>query len=145
MENFSSWYFDSGKIFKIILFSRRLQTPYCIVAKNNEAVKHEKPTEPLICMLMQHPGFSAVCLNCWVLQTAWYQYKQQYHNPYEGPEHKQNFHIAYRHLARCCWGILRREVRYRLVVLQSSAVCCIRAHFPLPGFRFALFFYQHKP
>ena len=28
-ENFSSWRFDSGKIFKIILFSRGPRTPYC--------------------------------------------------------------------------------------------------------------------
>lgn len=38
--------------------------------------------------ITQHPGFQAVCLNRWVLQTAWYQYKQQYHQPYEGPQHK---------------------------------------------------------
>ncbi|XP_068736723.1 P2X purinoceptor 7-like [Montipora capricornis] len=101
----------------------------CIVAKNNEAVEHEGLTEPLVC-ITQHPGFNSVCLNHWVLQTAWYQYKQQYHNSYEGPEHKQNRHIAYRQLARWCWGILGREVR---VVLPSCAVCCIRAHFPPPG------------
>ena len=26
----------------------------------------------------EHEGFDAVCLNRWVLQTAYYQYKQQY-------------------------------------------------------------------
>ena len=25
--------------------------------------------------ITKHPGFQAVCLNRWVLQTAWYQYK----------------------------------------------------------------------
>lgn len=101
----------------------------CVVAKNNEAVEAEGLAEPPVC-ITQHPGFHAVCLNRWVLQTAWYQYKQQYHEAYEGPPHKQNRHIAYRQLARWCWGILGREVR---VVLPSCAVCCIRAHFPPPG------------
>ena len=27
--------------------------------------------------IKQYPGFEAVCLNVWVLQTAWLQYKQQ--------------------------------------------------------------------
>ena len=55
--------------------------------------------------ITQHPGFQAVCLNRWVLQTAWYQYKQQY-------------------------LVLGKEIR---VPLPSCAVCCIRAHFPPPG------------
>ena len=51
--------------------------------------------------IVQHPGFEAVCLNVWVLQTAWLQYKQQYgSSAYEGPEHKKNLHIAYRQLVR---------------------------------------------
>ena len=65
----------------------------CAVAKNNEAVEAEGLAEPPVC-ITQHPGFHAVCLNRWVLQTAWYQYKQQYHEAYEGPPHKQNRHIA---------------------------------------------------
>ena len=101
----------------------------CVVAKNNEAVEAEGLAEPSVC-ITQHPGFHAVCLNRWVLQTAWYQYKQQYQDSYEGPYHKQNRHIAYRQLARWCWGLLGKEVR---VVLPSCAVCCIRAHFPPPG------------
>ena len=101
----------------------------CVVAKNNEAVEAEGLAEPPVCVT-QHPGFHAVCLNRWVLQTAWYQYKQQYQDSYEGPSHNQNRHIAYRQLARWCWGLLGKEVR---VVLSSCAVCCIRAHFPPPG------------
>eukprot|EP00795_Rhopilema_esculentum_P011048 gene11048-19899_t len=72
----------------------------------------------------------AVCLNKWVLQTAFYQYSAQYNDHYEGPQHKKNRHVAYRQLARWCWGFLGREVR---VVLPACAVCCIRAHFPPPG------------
>ena len=32
--------------------------------------------------------------------SAWYQYKQQYDDPFEGPEHKKNRHIAYTQFAR---------------------------------------------
>ena len=48
--------------------------------------------------ITQHPGFADVCLNKWVLRTAWHQYKQQYKDSYEGPEHKEYRHIAYRQL-----------------------------------------------
>ena len=85
---------------------------------------------PIPKCITQHPGFIAVCLNKWVLQTARYQYKQQYSDYYDGPEHKQMRHIAYRQLARWCWGFLGPHLR---IVLPSCAVCCIRAHFPPPG------------
>ena len=100
-----------------------------IVTKNSEAVKMGDCEQPPSC-ITQHPGFQAVCLNKWVLQAAWYQYKQQYCQSFDGPEHKLNRHIAYRQLVRWCWGILGKEIR---VPLPSCVVCCIRAHFPAPG------------
>ena len=33
--------------------------------------------------ITEHEGFGAVCLNRWVLQTAYYQYRQQYGNHLE--------------------------------------------------------------
>ena len=30
--------------------------------------------------ITEHEGFGAVCLNRWVLQTAYFQYRQQYGN-----------------------------------------------------------------
>ena len=60
----------------------------CVCCQEIEAVKHkiieavtsgecqEQPT-----CITQHPGFHPVCINRWVLQTAWYQYKQQYKDP----------------------------------------------------------------
>lgn len=81
--------------------------------------------------ITQHPGFMHVCINKWVLKTAWYQYKQNYTDSDEGPEHKQFRHIAYCQLARWCWGILGKDVR---VVLPSL---CRNVHkstyFPPPG------------
>lgn len=99
-----------------------------IIAKNLEAVKLGDCDEPSICITL-HPGFQALCLK-WVLQAAWFQYKQQYHKSYDGPEHKLKRHIAYRHLVRWCWGVIGKEIR---VPLPSCAVCGIRAHFPPPG------------
>ena len=101
-----------------------------VQARNIEAVEVENLECPPIC-ITNHPGFKAVCLNVWVLQTAWMQYKQQYGTKaYDGPEHKRNRHIAYRQLTRWCWGVIGKDIR---VVLPSCAVCCIRAHFPPPG------------
>ena len=79
----------------------------------------------------EHPGFLAVCTNKWVLQTARYQYIQQYKgDAYRNKEeHKVNRHIAYRQFTRWCWGILGKEIR---VVLPSCVVMCIIAHFPPP-------------
>ena len=57
--------------------------------KNLEDVMEEQLQAELRC-IVQHPGFEAVCLNVWVLQTAWLQYKQQYgSSAYEGPEDKK--------------------------------------------------------
>ena len=97
--------------------------------KLNEAVTSGECEEEPTC-ITQHPGFHPVCINRWVLQTAWYQYKQQYKESFDGPEDKLYRHIAYRQLARWCWGILGKEIR---VVLPSCAVMCIRNFYPPPG------------
>ena len=94
-----------------------------------EAVSSGECEEQPKC-ITQHPGFHPVCINRWVLQTAWYQYKQQHKDPYDGAEDKLFRHIAYRQLARWCWGILGKEIR---VVLPSCAVMCIRNFYPPPG------------
>ena len=47
------------------------------VAKNEEVIQVEQINKPVPC-IKDNPGFPAVCLNYWVLQTAWYQYRQQY-------------------------------------------------------------------
>ena len=83
-----------------------------------------------ISCITDNPGFKAVCLNRWVLEASWFQYRQQYGAGNNIPEHKKNRHIAYRQLVRWCWGVLGKEIR---VVLPSCAVMCIRAHFPPPG------------
>ena len=44
----------------------------------------EDPEERGTC-ITEHPGFPAVCLNVWVLQTAYHAYVQRY-NPVVGPD-----------------------------------------------------------
>ena len=80
--------------------------------------------------ITDNPGFQAVCLNQWVLQAAWSQYRQYGTRAYEGPEHKNKRHVVYRQMVRWCWGVLGKDIR---VPLPSCAVSCIRAHFPPPG------------
>ncbi|XP_006824597.1 uncharacterized protein LOC102806348, partial [Saccoglossus kowalevskii] len=98
-------------------------------AKCLEAVFEFGLEERLQC-ITQHSGFQCVSLNKFVLQTAWFQYRQQYDTPFDGPDHERYRHTAYRQLARWCWGFLGKSVR---VVLPACAVSCIRAHFPPPG------------
>ena len=101
-----------------------------VQAKLLDAVRVEGLESPPTC-ITNHPGFQAVCINPWVLQTAWHQYKQQYGTKgVEGPTYKRNRHVAYRQLVRWCWGFVGKEIR---VVLPSCAVMCIRQHFPAPG------------
>jgi hypothetical protein len=67
-----------------------------VANKNQEVMEYTKPTLPYNC-ITDNPGFHTVCLDRWVLQAAWLDYKQQYGSTaYEGPEHKISRHVAYR-------------------------------------------------
>ncbi|XP_072176071.1 uncharacterized protein [Diadema setosum] len=82
----------------------------------------------LDCITM-HPGFKTVCLDKYVLETAYYQYEQQYDEDARGDatDNERNRHVAYRQLVRWCWRFLGRYVR---VPLPSCAVNQIRKAFP---------------
>jgi len=97
--------------------------------QNLELVAEGIREEPPNC-IVDHPGFEGVCLNRWVLETAWYQYRQYYGNnqAHEGPSNRRHRHVAYRQLVRWCWKVLGKEIR---VVLPSCAVSRIREQFPL--------------
>ena len=60
----------------------------CVCCQEIEQVKNKQ--------IEAVPGFHPECINRWVLQTAWYQNKQQYKDPYDGVEDKCFRHIAYR-------------------------------------------------
>ena len=46
-----------------------------VANKNAEVYDKLHPPAPYQC-ITDNPGFQAVCLNPWILQVAWYQYKQ---------------------------------------------------------------------
>ncbi|XP_069133573.1 uncharacterized protein [Argopecten irradians] len=73
-----------------------------------------------------HSGFDAVCLNEYVLETAYLTFRQ-YHGPLPEDQNKRNRYIAYRQFVRWCWGWLGRHVR---VILPACAVSSIRNTFP---------------
>ncbi|PIK43233.1 hypothetical protein BSL78_19924 [Apostichopus japonicus] len=108
----------------------------CRCCREIGKVRNVMDEEGATCITL-HPGFEAVCLNPWVLQTAYYVYRQQY----GGRAQENSIHDwfsydyftgntdthAYRQLVRMCWQFLGKEVR---VVLPSCAVRRIRAAFP---------------
>jgi hypothetical protein len=52
----------------------------CICHNGIPEVVNVISTEPGVQCITQHSGFAPVCLNVWVLQTAYSQYRQQYGN-----------------------------------------------------------------
>uniref|UniRef100_A0A1X7T1Y1 P2X purinoreceptor 7 intracellular domain-containing protein n=1 Tax=Amphimedon queenslandica TaxID=400682 RepID=A0A1X7T1Y1_AMPQE len=96
----------------------------CLCCRDIQAImsKINEVNDTQVKCITEHPGFSAVCLNVWVLQTAYAQYRQQYGN-YNASMHERHRYTAYRQLVRWCWGWLGREVR---VILPSCAVSIIR-------------------
>ncbi|XP_063398773.1 P2X purinoceptor 7-like [Mytilus trossulus] len=87
--------------------------------------KMEELTTPVSC-ITNHPGFEPVCLNQYVLETAYFQYRQQY-GEIQVTTEERNRYTAYRQLARWCWGYLGKSVR---VHLPACATLAIRKKFP---------------
>ena len=51
----------------------------CVCCKEiTQVVGKLSEDDPSIMCVTDHSGFSAVCLNVWVLQTAYYMYRQHY-------------------------------------------------------------------
>ncbi|XP_011405668.2 PREDICTED: uncharacterized protein LOC105313713 [Amphimedon queenslandica] len=55
---------------------------------------HEADDHQVKC-ITEHPGFAPVCLNIWVLQAAYSQYRQQYGN-FNAPVHERHRYTTYR-------------------------------------------------
>ena len=49
----------------------------CLCCSEITEMMNKRSTEEVGCITL-HPGFQSVCLNTWVLQTAYYSYRQQY-------------------------------------------------------------------
>ncbi|XP_072182418.1 uncharacterized protein [Diadema setosum] len=107
-----------------------LQRIPVLVRKMNDYTDGE---EDLNC-ITEHPGYQPVCLDKWVLETAYFQYVQQYegHHRKDVTENERSRHIAYSQLAQWCWGFLGRRVRVRL---PSCAVTTIPYSYPSEVYR----------
>ena len=57
-----------------------------MLSLNEEVMIIKKIKDPLTC-ITDNPAFTAVRLNMFVLQPAWYQYRQEYENPFIGNLH----------------------------------------------------------
>ena len=115
------------------------------------------PSSETAC-ITEHPGFSGVCLDMWVLQMTAHQICHTHGQgaiARAGPTHnyvtrrplsafcklhfalshhihcRQYRYIAYRQLTTWCWGYLGKHQR---VVLPSCAVNKIREAFPSDGY-----------
>ncbi|XP_033730149.1 uncharacterized protein LOC117319462 [Pecten maximus] len=64
-----------------------------------------------ICCITEHPWFQTVCLDVYVLRTAYESYKQ-YHNGNIPDSPKRYRYTAYRQLARWCWGYLGKMLEF---------------------------------
>lgn len=93
-----------------------------MVERIAEAQENYGSTECII----EHPAFASVCLDVHVLEVAWFGYRQQYEEPYEGEQFKRYRHIAYRQLVRFVWKVVGIGVRKRL---PACALAKIRKTF----------------
>lgn len=57
------------------------------IANTRQKMECETSESSECSCIVQHPGFEPVCLNQYVLETAYYQYRQQYG---ERDEHGEN-------------------------------------------------------
>jgi len=90
-----------------------------------QKVEDQRPEIQMSC-ITEHPGFQSNCLDVWVLETAYYAFRQQY-GADNRTAHEKFRYVAYRQLVRWCWGYLGKHVR---VALPSCAVNKIRSTFP---------------
>lgn len=112
---------------------RTIRESLCCKEVQRVMEKVDEYPEELDC-ITAHPGFRSVCLDRYVLETAYFQYVQQYGRQarLDASEDEKSRHTAYRQMVRWCWQFLGRRVR---VPLPSCAVTMIRNTFQSPEYR----------
>ncbi|XP_054770601.2 uncharacterized protein LOC129278479 [Lytechinus pictus] len=79
--------------------------------------------------ITEHPGFQPVCLNKYVLETALYQFLQEFKNAYIHNDTERYRNLAHRQLTRWCWHFLSRNLS-KMVTIPSCALVKIHQAFP---------------
>ncbi|XP_061190835.1 uncharacterized protein LOC133198951 [Saccostrea echinata] len=110
--------------FHVHLWKPTLRESICCTEITRIDEKRTSYQKELPC-ITEHPGFQSVCLDIYVLETAYYQYRSQYGELQKTIE-QRNRYTAYRQLVRWCWGYLGKSVR---VPLPSCAVTKIHHSF----------------
>ncbi|XP_060077579.1 uncharacterized protein LOC132557107 [Ylistrum balloti] len=114
-------------------------TSECVCCEEISQVKHVRDEVDGIRCITDHPGFQTICLDIFVLRTAYEGYRQ-YHNRNIPESLKRYRYTAYRQLARWCWGFLGKNVR---VPHPSCAVSLIRRTFPAEDDKYTGFNYSN--
>uniref|UniRef100_A0A8C1WP32 P2X purinoreceptor 7 intracellular domain-containing protein n=1 Tax=Cyprinus carpio TaxID=7962 RepID=A0A8C1WP32_CYPCA len=91
-------------------------------------VQNLDPPEDITCLTL-HPGFEASCLNPFVLQIAYMNFRQE-HGPLQASRPEQFRYTAYRQVVRWAYGILGRNIRK---AIPSCVVSAIRRQFAEEG------------
>ncbi|XP_071845744.1 uncharacterized protein [Apostichopus japonicus] len=73
----------------------------------------------IVWCIIQHTSFQSVCLDIYVIETAYHDYRQQH-----GQLQEEDLHMQ---LVRWCWGYLGKKHR---VTIPACAVTKIRGCFP---------------
>ena len=61
---------------------------FCCQESARIAEKMEEYSETTLTCVTEHPGFVANCLNSWVLDVAYLQYRHQYQHQLKFPQHE---------------------------------------------------------
>ena len=79
-------------------FACRCQCGHCVAMDTNReslccceidrVVQKKEENESEVACIVNHDGFDPVCLNLWVLQAAYYTYRQRYGEPEEKEPHQ---------------------------------------------------------
>ncbi|XP_038062598.1 P2X purinoceptor 7-like [Patiria miniata] len=106
----------------------------CLCCKEAPAIQqkieHTGVDPDTLSCFKDHPWYEATCLNPGTLETAYYQYRQQYGaRAVEGDRASKYRHVSYRQVVRWCWGFLGRQNR---VPLPSCIMNKTRAAYPAP-------------
>ncbi|KAK3709451.1 hypothetical protein QZH41_017496, partial [Actinostola sp. cb2023] len=122
--------------------TQQVQTSYCCkeqqkITRRIQQFIEKNPEEQIFCITL-HPGFQSVCLDRYVLDTVYYQYRQEHGNFNHDGENEKYRYTAYRQFVRWCWEWLGRRVR---VPLPSCVLSKIRGTYPSPNGQYRDFLY----
>ena len=87
----------------------------CVCCCEAETVANKfQESERVIGYITDHEGFEPVCLDVWVLQTAYYQYRQRY-----GEAEEKSIHMQYCLMMCISHYVSSMNRRYRFIAYRQ--------------------------